>query len=68
MSTKKELHKIKGEENTVSEQAKRQLNSEHIYKEYYVKEREIQTWKKKGEPRSSWYPEIPDQHVYGVKR
>ena len=68
MSYKKELHKIKGDENTIDEQYMRTLCNKNVYEKYYVPDRTKVTWKRKGEPKSSWYPETPWQHVYGVKK
>jgi hypothetical protein len=68
MSEKLKLYKVKGDENTVDEQFMRTCCAKNIYEKYYIPDRTIKTWKTKGEPKSSWYPETPWQHVYGVKK
>lgn len=68
MKYKKELHKIKGDENTVDLQYQRTLLTKEAYVKKHLDEWNIKTWQDKGEPKSSWYPRTESMHVYGVKK
>lgn len=66
MSYKKELHKVAGDENTSKLKCERVLLTQKNFDHFDRIENE-KTWKDKPKPRSNWYPETPDQHVYGKK-
>jgi len=68
MKYKMELHKIKGDENTVDLQYQRTLTTKESYIKKHLNLWNEKTWQLKGEPKSSWYPRTESQHVYGVKK
>lgn len=67
MQYKKELKRIEGDENTLDEKYKRTLQTKEAY-ERCAKDFEKETWRNKKPPKSNWYPETTDRHVYGEKK